>query len=444
MKKVICDFSDLKGKIKPQHGFVNFPEGMTAHYGNTNYSQVNPDTGSLDAAAARAIDGIFREIAMPMVRLKDPKSFFGKMIDIPYVFRDFRKDPDDPESWYFYRNDPYLKSLDKWPHGDVMIRLGAPREQWAPIYNNKPSDYDKFTKLCLNFIRHVNEDWADGLQLGIKYWEIWDRADDPRHWSKGTIEDYYELYGKVSRAIKDRWPDLKVGGPSAAFCGGDNAFLKGFLSYVKSNDLPCDFVTWNYYGEDPEEALRQAREVKEIVRASGLPEDTRIFNTAWNCMTEGEDGYFIVPNVCNMHGAAFGAAFMINMQKAGMDASTYYECVKSWAWGGLVQPQVIKAYKPLYSFLAFSKLYKHGKEAYVKTSGKNMYALAASDEKGSAVLVSLMQDKRDEIKFETGCTKKKAVYVLDEGYDFIKIMETEDEDFSVKTEGYTVIYIETE
>lgn len=444
MKRVFCDFSDITGKIKPQHGFVNFPEGMTSHFGRENSAQVNPVPGSPDSAFADETDRIFREIGMPFVRIKEVKlAGYGKRVDIPFVFRDFRKDPDDPSNWYFSVNDSYLKGLGNWPHGDVIFRLGAPREQWAPIFNRKPADYEKFAKICVNYIRHLNEDWADGLHLGIRYFEIWERADDPKHWSGGTAEDYYELYGKVAKAIKAEWPELKVGGPSAADLSGDSTFLKDFLSYVKRNDLPCDFITWNYYGEDPQEALRQAEKVKKLVMKTGLPGNPEILNTAWNCMTEDEEGYFVVPNVCNMHGAAFAAAFMINMQKAGMDGSTYFECIKSVPWGGLVQMQFIRPYKPLYTFLAFARLYKHGNEASVKTSGKNIYALSSSDDKGSAVLTAVYQKKNDVVLFETGCGSKKAVYVLDEGRDLRKVFETSEESFTVKTEGYTVIYIET-
>ena len=442
MKKVTCFFDRPAGRLNPQHGFVGYPEGLTVHYGTTDEVDSNHLTGSADAAEADYVDQLFREIGCPVIRLKDRKSRgYGKKIEIPYVFRDFDKDPADSANWYWYVTDPFIKGMEEWAPGRKMIRLGAPRETWAPIFNGKPKDYEKWADLCVRYIRHVNGDGEGELNANVGYWEIWERADDPLHWSGGTAEDYYELYGAAARAIRATFPDLKVGGPAAAMTGGDTAFLQGFLAYVKENDLPCDFVSWNYYGEDPEEAIRLAERVRELVREADLPGEVEITNDAWNCMTIDGRGFFAVPHVNDMQGAAFGAAFMIGMQLTGMDFSAYYECDKSLPWTGLVHPWFIEPNKPLFSFVAFSRLYKLGTEAAAEVEGDGVYALAAAKDGADGVMISLFNGEPDEITVEFGSRKKRKVYLLDDWHDLMEMYETEEESTVIRTEGYTVLLI---
>ena len=248
----------------------------------------------------------------------------------------------------------------------------------------------------------------------------------------------------VARKIKALHPRLKVGGPAAADCSGDAKFLQGFLDYVKKNDVPVDFISWNYYGTDPVEAFEQAKKVRRMVLAAKLPKRVEIINDEWNCMTFDENGRFYVPYVRNMHGAAFDAAFMIQMHKAHMDFSTYFDCQMNVPWGGLVNPGWVYAYKPLYAFVAFSRLYKLGTSVEIHTAGKNLFALGATDGTKKALLVSIYQERRDQVEINTGVKGAKKVYLLDEKHDLEEILTTKDATFTVPTKGYSVIYVEME
>jgi len=430
MKRIICEFDKELGKIKVQHGIVNYPPNLThAEF-------------SCDAEDAERTIAIFEEIDVPFTRLKEPTmKGYGKCLEVPFIFRDFSKDENDPANYYFYNTDAFVKDAAK-PGRTVMYRLGAPREYWKSRFNNKPADYDKFANVCVNIIRHLNEGWGNGQKAKIKYWEIWNRADDKLCWPDGTAEDYYRLYEVVARKIKAAFPRLKVGGPGAAFCGGDNAFLKGFLAYIKEHEVPCDFITWNYWGEDPAEALEQAKDVRKAVFAAKLPKRVEIFNTEWNCMTIGEHGFAVVPHVRDVQGGAFAAAFMINMHKARMDGATYYEATPNMPMGGLFGKCWKKPLPPLFSVLGFSRLYRLGTSVKVRTAGRNVYAMAAKGEEKKAALISIYEDKNNEIEIQTGVPGEKKVWLVNKEHDFREVLTTEEETFTIKSKGFTTIYVE--
>ena len=431
MKKISCDFSVKLGRIRPQHGIVDDP-----------YPSVMHPRCSLSSASAELAQNMMDDTAFPMLRLKGRRAAFnGRTIDVPYIFHDMRKDPKDYANYDFIRTDELL--LKAKTHGwEIMYHLGAPYEYFTPLYSVMPSDVEKFAEICLRIVERYNEGLWGGQRLGIRYWEIWHRADDLQCFSGGTSEDYYRLYETVARKIKAKYPDLKVGGPAAAFCEGDNAFLKGFLSYVKENAVPCDFVTWNYYGDDPKEAYREALLVKELVTKAELGGKVEIMNDEWQCMTYDETRRFNVKDVRNMRGAAFDAAFMINMQKAGMDASLYYGGESRTPWGGLTDFEWIKPLPPLYAMYAFSQVFQMGNETKSTVEGDNTYALCGSDGNKNRILVSVYEDSQNEIRVETGLGGKKTVFMLSDDFDLRPVLETEEESFIVHAEGYAVFLIE--
>ena len=430
MKRVICDFEKKCGRIKPQHGIVNYPPNL--YY--TDFA--------IDAADAQRAIEIFDEINVPLIRFKEPNSKgYGKCVEVPFIFRDFSKDENDPENYYFYNTNTFVSDGAK-PGRTMIYRLGAPREYWNSRYNKKPADYEKFATVCVNIIRHFNQGWGKGMKAGITHWEIWNRADEKLCWPDGTAEDYYRLYETVARKIKKAFPRLKVGGPAAAFCDGDNAFLKGFLAYVKEHGVPCDFVTWNYWGEDPAEAYRQAKAVREAVRDAELPRRVGIYNDEWNCMTIGTHGFLQVPHVRDVQGGAFAAAFMIGMQKTHMDGATYYEADMDMPVGGLVGQCRKRPLPALYALQGFSRLYRLGTCAKTSTAGRNVYALAAAGEEKKAILISVYEDKHNAIEIRTGVCGEKRVRLLDREHDFEEVLITSDEAFTVKSKGFCVISVE--
>ena len=56
---------------------------------------------------------------------------------------------------------------------ETFFRLGQTIEHQIKKHGTlPPSDFGKWAQICEHIIMHYNEGWADGYNLGIKYWEI--------------------------------------------------------------------------------------------------------------------------------------------------------------------------------------------------------------------------------------------------------------------------------
>lgn len=106
---------------------------------------------------------------------------------------------------------------------------------------DKPNDMKAWQKISKDFALH----WK---QLGIKPidYEIWNEPD-LHIFFNGTKADYFDMYKAGATGIKEGDPNAKVGGPVAAFSG----WYKDFLSFVKSNNLPLDFLSGHAYANAP-------------------------------------------------------------------------------------------------------------------------------------------------------------------------------------------------
>ena len=108
---------------------------------------------------------------------------------------------------------------------------------------------------------HYNEGWKDGFHYNIEYWEIWGEPDNIELWD-GTDEEYFEMYRIVANHLKNRFPDIKVGGYGcsglyAALNPNNNnewfralvPYFKNFIKYVTSNETkaPLDFFSFHFY-----------------------------------------------------------------------------------------------------------------------------------------------------------------------------------------------------
>ena len=427
MKRITCFPEESLGKIRPQHGMCNW----------LNLAQCYDGSAVTDNYLA--VKDLLEQIDPPMTRIKYFYSRgYGKNLAVPFIFQNFRKDAEDPQNYYFTVTDSIAQDLTAIGK-PFIYHLGPPRENWSAFYTKKPQDYDKYATVCLNIVRHLNDGWAEGLHSGILHWEVWGRADDPHCWADGTAEDYYRLYEAVAKKIKAAYPQLQVGGPASANVG-DPAFLQGFLDYVTANAVPCDFVSWNYFGTDAAEAGRQAKLVKDMVKKAGL--SVPVYNTEWNALELDEQGIIRCPDARNMVGAAFDAAFMMQMEEAGLELSTYYDALSNAPWGALYDVCSYIAYKPLYVFAAFAKLYRLGSRMAVKTVGKDTYAMGAEKDGKFALLVSVCQDKRDKLALTLPAGKKQ-IKLLDETHDLETVAETEETEFTLPLRGRSVVLVES-
>lgn len=280
------DFTQRLGTIKPLHGIGNAPIMGTSN----------------------SLFHYLGEAGIPYSRLHDTGGRFGGgcFVDINNVFRDFSKDPEDPNSYDFAFTDWLLQELVK-QGVEPFYRLGTTIENSHRIkayYIYPPEDNLKWAKICEGIIRHYNEGWANGFKYNIKYWEIWNEPDnepdvkDNPMW-KGSMEDYFKLYEITSNYLKEKFPDILIGGYascgfyalSETIAGNANSstrtgyfiyFFEEFLKYITSEEhkSPLDFFSWHSYA-GPEENVMYAKYAREMLDSFGFYNTESILNE-WN------------------------------------------------------------------------------------------------------------------------------------------------------------------
>jgi hypothetical protein len=313
------DFSTTNGVIRPLHGGNNGPLG---------YGEI------VDLTV------FHRELAIPFTRLHDSAWPYPDIVDIHAVFPDFRADPARPESYRFGPTDDYLRAITN-SGSRIVYRLGESIEHAKrKRYVHPPSDPEKWARICEGIIRHCNEGWADGHRMNIRHWEIWNEPENrPAMWT-GTPEQYYRLYTVTAKAIKARWPELKVGGPSLGHQGTfengiltPSAFLRGFLAEIRRERAPLDFFSWHLYTNDPEEPARRARAVRAFLDGHGftgaeshLNEWNYLPGNDWTPMTsaQGEARERWYARQGGIEGASFAACALVRLQTAPLDMANYY------------------------------------------------------------------------------------------------------------------------
>ena len=201
-------FSETIGKMKPMHAVNNAPVRPMKSQWRSNF-----DT--------------FKALKIPYARTHDASlsEIYGAqhVMDVHCIFTDFSRDPDDPTAYDFRNTDQYITTCFD-ADCEIYYRLGTSIEHLPGKYGSiKPADPLKWAKICEHIIMHYTEGWANGYHYPIKYWEIWNEADldvneteNKRCWS-GTEAEFAEFYSTVSRYLKNRFPNLKIGGPAIAW-----------------------------------------------------------------------------------------------------------------------------------------------------------------------------------------------------------------------------------
>lgn len=394
MKNIVVDFNKHINTIKPMHG-VGQPPFRGIDFSMCDY---------------------LKEAHIPYSRLHDVGGgFAGNLfVDIPNIFRDFSADPTKPENYDFAFTDILITELVN--RGiEPFFRLGVTIENYRKIkaYRiNPPEDYDKWAQICEGIIRHYTENWANGFNYKITYWEIWNEPDnyeDPdenQMWT-GTAEDYYRLYEVTSKYLKAKFPHLKIGG--YASCGfyaltqSNNAFaacsprynyfmdfFEGFFEYIKRNHCPLDFFSWHSYS-GIEENVIWANYVRKKLDENGYCSTEHTLNE-WNCM----------PNLKgSVKHAALTCANMLALQNTSLDSAMFYDAsCNVGVYAGMFDCMTCNPLPSYYSFVAFGELYQRKNQIFVGELPSKVYAVAAKAEDGCLV-ISNLNDKTVDIKLDT-------------------------------------------
>ena len=345
----------------------------------------------------------YTALRIPYARTHDTVHGGGygyQCVDITRVFPDFDADVDSPSSYDFDLTDEVLLNMQK-AGTKPFYRLGQSIEHYKKKYGiYPPKDFEKWARICEHIIRHYNEGWADGYQMGIEYWEIWNEPDldqpddrwktDPRCWA-GPMELFDELYVITAKHLKNCFPNIKIGGPAFA---NAKKYGPGFLEYVKKEGAPLDFFSWHDYHYKPDHPSKAAAQVREMLDTTGFAGTESILNE-WNYVKSwDETDRYSARMRLTVKGAAYVAAVMCECQRAPVDMLMYYDLRTNTSYCGPFSVCTYDIQPPYWPLYYWANLAEYGTQVASDCETRNIYTCAARSNDGRKVrlLISRYHD----------------------------------------------------
>lgn len=392
-----------------------------------NATNGGPWTKEVEDEEARSNFKTYKAARIPYSRNHDSAAFsaYGGPFshDILRIFPDFDADENNPESYDFACTDAsILTALEAG--AETFFRLGQTIEHQVKKHMTiPPKDFHKWARICEHIIRHYNEGWADGYELNIKYWEIWNEPDlDPddspnkRTWG-GTKAQFFDMYEIAAKHLKSCFPHLKIGGPSLAY---RRDWADDFLSEMRKREVPLDFFSWHIYCTEPAHLLKRAELMKEMLVKHGYSDAETILNE-WNYVRNFAGAAFKESIITRQgaKGAAFTMSCISAVQKSpALDMLMYYSTLPH-VWCGAFDyytQEPLKGYYPLYWYGMF---YDMKCEVRAESEPENIYTLCGVDENGKLLATITYYTEEDEaapvknISVDFGKKSKYEIYCVD-------------------------------
>lgn len=361
--------------------------------------------------------------------------------DITNIFPDFSADPYSPDSYDFACTDEAIAVCHD-AGTKTFFRLGQTIENQIKKHGTlPPPDFKKWAVICEHIIRHYNEGWANGFEMGIEYWEIWNEPDldeddaaNKRTWG-GTKAQFFDLYEAAAKHLKTCFPKLKIGGPALAW---REDWADDFLSEMENRGVPLDFFSWHIYCTEPKAMVEKSERIKAMLLKHGYGEAESILNE-WNYIKGWTDEYkYSLQAIHGMKGAAFTAACICAAQNSSIDMLMYYDTRPS-VFNGVFDfytYDLLKGYFPLYWY---GKFYDMQKEIPSENSIENIYSLCGVDSGGK--ILSLIVNYSDDdmaaektVNLDFGKEGVYEVYLLDEKTDATLITTTSSTTLTLKNQ----------
>lgn len=289
--------------------------------------------------------------------------------------------------------------------------------------------------VCENILKHYNENWFNGRQNGIEFWEVWNEPDIKESWGKdATNYDYMAMsvhYQKLYAAVATKFrgtrtnpirPGVKIGAcglawteyPTGYHRDLSQQFCEVLLGYCSSHNVPLDFYSWHeyggmqaatapgvntiWYGGNAWTYLKAAKRVRSALTSYGYPNALSICNE-WNSLCNQDNPYH---DTCLA--AAFTANVLMYLDYADVYMANYFPQAGIW---GLFDDYGNYT-KESYAFKAFSTLrtltprrlrVTNGLVMDVNTATADNYAImAGKSDDGNTVQVLLADENQKWIK----------------------------------------------
>lgn len=332
-----------------------------------------------------------------------------RVVDYQYIFPLFNKDAKDPSNYYFEPTD-HILGLARNIGLEIFYRLGTSIEHTGDVHFNArvPDDFDKTAEIFAATVRHYNRGWANGFKWNIKYWEIWNEPDginsmwclpgpEGRDFPK-MRDKFIKLFVTALRRIKSEFPEVKVGGP--ALCWASPEYFTHLLKACKKEGLKPDFLSWHYYGKDPQSMVDGGKTIRKICDDLGFDDMELILNEYHYLLTwDGIHGRNSTPAMVkraldgptghnNIDSACFYLTALSLFQKSEFSQAYYYGCAHHGNWGYMDEYKVFN--KPYYAARMFGSLVKDfTKICEMKKEGSvTSLALKSADGKKASLLLT--------------------------------------------------------
>jgi hypothetical protein len=355
-----------------------------------------------------------------------------RVCDYFQMFPLMHLDATKPENYVFGPTDYLLKRTREELGHEIFFRLGTSIEHSGPdIHFNSqiPEDFDKVAEIFAGTIRHYNEDWGNGHRWDIKYWEIWNEPDNMNcMWclpdgdgGKGATKEeriadlkrrealrrdlFVKFFVTCLKRIKREFPDVKVGGPALCTWRDDkeqtyhdgtpsawtrkhrntSAYFRAILSACKEANVAPDFISWHYYGMNPDDVMTAIDKARRLCDEMGFPKCELILNEwhyrsrPWSELSSSDPkvrrAVWSGPDSHNgIDSSCFNLTLFSRFQTSALDQSYYYGCKNVGSWG--YKNEYGEKYKVYYGMKMFGDFLR---EYPVITSSK-------SDRKGVTVI----------------------------------------------------------
>ena len=393
----------------------------------------------------------YKEARMPYSRNHDSGtvSAYGGPYshDIMNIFRDFDADANDPASYDFACTDEsILTTLEAGTK--TFFRLGQTIEHQIKKHHTlPPKNFKKWAVICEHIIRHYNEGWADGFNLNIEYWEIWNEPDivaddaaEKKTWG-GTKAQFFDFYEVAAKHLKKCFPNLKIGGPALAW---NEEWGNDFLAEMKKRDVEIDFFSWHVYNPYPRRIMVKAERIRKMLVENGYEKAESILNE-WNYLAGWTDKYIpSIEVIHSMQGAAFMMACMSCAQcSPDVDMLMYYDTRPS-IFNGAFDFYTLRPLKGYYPLKWYGMFYDMVSEIRTENDDEDIYTLCGIDKSEKTLCVvtyycAESTDKQKDVTVELKKGGKYEVYLLDEEHDGELVAKTSNLCFTMKPNSCILI-----
>lgn len=257
-----------------------------------------------------------------MVRSHDWVARLDTIDNPDSLFPRWDADPTDPASYNFAAADAWVNAVNG-VGAEVLFTIAS-----AIPRNKLPArDIARYEVVVEHIVRHFVEGWGNGPRNSIRHWEFGDQPDFGKLHFAGTPAQFHAMYAAFARAVKRVDPRLQAGGPGLAFpLNADAGHRETFLDFVRSEGLPLDFFSYNWFSDGTRDPLDQrvvAQRLRALLDQRGF-RATALIADSWN--------YLGIP-VSHAPPAEFAAYIVaagIYLVDSPLDRACYFRADSGW------------------------------------------------------------------------------------------------------------------